>query len=135
MRGNKPRNTLNTRKPRSPSVKRNCRMIVSLYGLTFRLFRVFRGPHCPSSSRRGRRSRVMADHQNISTDDALDELRGRFVELAELASSLAHEIKNPLSVIRMNMDLLAEDFAKAETPKERRALSKIEMGGRDLKRS
>jgi signal transduction histidine kinase len=76
----------------------------------------------------------MADHQNISTDDALDELRGRFVELAELAGSLAHEIKNPLSVIRMNMDLLAEDFAKAETPKERRALSKIEMVSRQCTR-
>ena len=38
-------------------------------------------------------------------------------ELAELAGSLAHEIKNPLSVIRMNMDLLAEDLADAETPR------------------
>lgn len=47
-------------------------------------------------------------------------------ELAELAGSLAHEIKNPLSVIRMNMDLLAEDLADAETPRERRARAKIE---------
>ena len=48
-------------------------------------------------------------------------------ELAELAGSLAHEIKNPLSVIRMNMDLLAEDLADAETPRERRARAKIDM--------
>jgi signal transduction histidine kinase len=53
-------------------------------------------------------------------------LRAQYNELAELAGSLAHEIKNPLSVISMNMDLLAEDFSDAETPGERRALAKIE---------
>jgi signal transduction histidine kinase len=52
-------------------------------------------------------------------------LRAQYNELAELAGSLAHEIKNPLSVIRMNMDLLAEDFASARTPAERRGLAKI----------
>src|SRR3954454_20454837 len=76
----------------------------------------------------------MPDHQTLSTDDALDELRARDAELAGLAGSLAHEIKNPLSVIRMNMDLLAEDFAKSETTKERRALAKIEMVSRQCTR-
>src|SRR6476620_2147834 len=77
---------------------------------------------------------IMANYQPLSTDDALDELRTRHAELAALAGSLAHEIKNPLSVIRMNMDLLAEDFTKAETPKERRALAKIEMVSRQCTR-
>jgi signal transduction histidine kinase len=63
-----------------------------------------------------------------------EELRAQFIELAELAGSLAHEIKNPLSVIRMNMELLAEDFALPETPKERRALAKIEMVTRQCTR-
>src|SRR5207302_5829576 len=76
----------------------------------------------------------MADYQTLSTDDALDQLRARYAELAALAGSLAHEIKNPLSVIRMNMDLLAEDFAKIETPKERRALAKIDMVSRQCTR-
>jgi len=63
-----------------------------------------------------------------------EELRAQFIELAELAGSLAHEIKNPLSVIRMNMELLAEDFADPATPKERRALAKIEMVTRQCTR-
>jgi signal transduction histidine kinase len=76
----------------------------------------------------------MNDHSSLSTEQALDELRERHSELAALAGSLAHEIKNPLSVIRMNMDLLAEDFANPQTPRERRALAKIEMVGRQCTR-
>src|SRR5829696_8611386 len=76
----------------------------------------------------------MADQQPLSTEQALDELRVRHSELAALAGSLAHEIKNPLSVIRMNMDLLSEDFTDPQTPKERRALAKIEMVSRQCTR-
>jgi signal transduction histidine kinase len=60
------------------------------------------------------------------TEEVNQRLRIQYNELAELAGSLAHEIKNPLSVIRMNMELLGEDFADAQTPEERRALTKIE---------
>jgi signal transduction histidine kinase len=66
--------------------------------------------------------------------ESLDRMRASYDELAALAGSLAHEIKNPLSVIRMNMELLAEDFAQPETPRERRALSKIEMVTRQCTR-
>lgn len=62
----------------------------------------------------------------FKAEEVIQRLRSQYNELAELAGSLAHEIKNPLSVIRMNMDLLAEDFADADTPQERRALAKIE---------
>ena len=47
----------------------------------------------------------------------------QYLEVSELAGSLAHEIKNPLSVILMNMDLLAEDLGEAENQREA-ALSK-----------
>ncbi len=76
----------------------------------------------------------MPDHSPLATEDALESLRTRYTELAALAGSLAHEIKNPLSVIRMNMDLLGEDYAEPQTPKERRALAKIEMVSRQCTR-
>jgi signal transduction histidine kinase len=61
-----------------------------------------------------------------STRDAeYQRLVDQGVEIARLAGSLAHEIKNPLSVILMNMDLLAEDLAEGSTPRERRALIKV----------
>src|SRR5688500_7055731 len=74
----------------------------------------------------------MAD--STAGGESLEQLRSNYDELASLAGSLAHEIKNPLSVIRMNMDLLAEDFAEAQSPRERRALAKIEMVGRQCER-
>lgn len=71
--------------------------------------------------------RTMSEEPAEEFEEPLDELRTRFHELAAMAGSLAHEIKNPLSVIRMNMELLAEDFDDPQTPRDRRALAKIEM--------
>lgn len=62
-----------------------------------------------------------------NSDGVAQHLRMQLQELAELAGSLAHEIKNPLSVIRMNMELLAEDLDQPQTPRERRALAKVEI--------
>ena len=51
----------------------------------------------------------------------------QYTELAALAGGLAHEIKNPLSTIRLNMELLAEDFADSDRTVDRRALAKIQL--------
>jgi signal transduction histidine kinase len=51
----------------------------------------------------------------------------QYHELAELAGSLAHEIKNPLSVIHMNADLLSEELSESDWPGKRRAENKVEM--------
>jgi len=66
----------------------------------------------------------------LSNERHIEKLRAQYEELAGLASSLAHEIKNPLSVIRMNVELLAEDFEEMATPEARRALAKIEIVNR-----
>ena len=36
-------------------------------------------------------------------------LEEQYTEIARLAGGLAHEVKNPLSTIRLNMGLLEED--------------------------
>jgi signal transduction histidine kinase len=69
---------------------------------------------------------AMADSSD-SHDDANQRLVEQSIEIARMAGSLAHEIKNPLSVIRMNMDLLAEDLAQNDTPQGRRALAKVNV--------
>ena len=66
------------------------------------------------------------DHE--SPEQLNERLQSNYNELAEMAGSLAHEIKNPLSVIRMNMDLLGEDFAEPQTQRERRAVSFCGVG-------
>lgn len=70
----------------------------------------------------------MSSHSELEHDEpTLDQLRQQYAEIAQLAGALAHEIKNPLSVIRMNMDLLAEDFADPKDQRDRRALSKVDV--------
>ena len=57
----------------------------------------------------------------------IDLLRDQYEELAELSGSLAHEIKNPLSVIHMNIDLLSEDLVESNTPENRRLLQRVDV--------
>jgi len=76
----------------------------------------------------------MTPNAHAPNDDVNQRLRDQYTEIARLAGGLAHEIKNPLSTIRLNMELLAEDFAAAETPRERRALAKVEVVQRECDR-
>lgn len=68
-----------------------------------------------------------------SAEEVNRRLVEQYTEIATLAV-LAHEIKNPLSTIRLNMELLAEDFADTRQPRERRALQKIEVVQRECLR-
>ena len=75
------------------------------------------------------------DHDESITEKQLRErLAEQYAQIARLTGSLAHEIKNPLSTIVLNMELLAEDFEKAETPRERRIAAKIQMVQRECRR-
>jgi signal transduction histidine kinase len=53
-------------------------------------------------------------------------LRAQYAEVSQLAGGLAHEIRNPLSTVSLNLDLLAEDFQKPETTRDRRVLQRID---------
>jgi len=76
----------------------------------------------------------MIPRPSSSTQTANQKLVDQYTEIARLAGGLAHEIKNPLSTIRLNMELLAEDFANPQTPQQRRALAKIQVVQRECQR-
>ena len=60
-------------------------------------------------------------------DSAINRrLRAQYAEIARLAGGLAHEIKNPLSTMSLNLDLLVEDFQGAESKRDKRVLQKLE---------
>jgi two-component system sensor histidine kinase HydH len=67
------------------------------------------------------------ERPEILDDSAINRrLRAQYAEIARLAGGLAHEIKNPLSTMSLNLDLLVEDFQGAETPRDKRVLQKLE---------
>ncbi|MEN1682168.1 MAG: ATP-binding protein [Planctomycetota bacterium] len=65
-----------------------------------------------------------------STDATVQRLMDQYADIARLAGGLAHEIKNPLSTIRLNMQLLAEDLTPDDpeaipSPAQQRAAKRI----------
>jgi signal transduction histidine kinase len=89
-------------------------------------------------------------NHNLSEKPGLPEVRTRvakqpekpeppaagsaFTELAQLAGALAHEVRNPLSVIRLNVELLQDELDEIQTPESRRAIQKIEVVKRQCTR-
>ncbi len=74
-----------------------------------------------------------SQQQATPTPDELTEerevtrrLRAQYAEISQLAGGLAHEIRNPLSTVRLNLDLLAEDFQDGESPRDRRVRQRVE---------
>lgn len=80
--------------------------------------------------------------ENSTTDETVRRLMDQYAEIARLAGGLAHEIKNPLSTIRLNMQLLAEDVLpddvgdddKVLTAEQRRAAKRIAAVQRECTR-
>ena len=71
---------------------------------------------------------IRADRRRRPKDAEAAERLRRSEHLAFagwLAGGLIHEIKNPLNTLSLNLQLLAEDWQKAENPEERRALKRI----------
>jgi signal transduction histidine kinase len=72
------------------------------------------------------------------TTESIQRLMDQYAEIARLAGGLAHEIKNPLSTIRLNMQLLAEDLLDEDreklTPAQRRAAKRVDAVQRECNR-
>jgi signal transduction histidine kinase len=66
--------------------------------------------------------------------DPYEKLLAQYTEMARLAGALAHEIKNPLSTIRLNMELLAEDLEDSPEPVQRRAVKRVDVMKRECQR-
>ena len=77
---------------------------------------------------------LMSDEINDKINSENKRLVDRYTEIARLAGGLAHEIKNPLSTIRLNMELLGEDYQEPQNQRERRALHKIDVVQRECQR-
>jgi len=69
-----------------------------------------------------------------STPQTLDNRGDTYAGLLELAGGLAHEIKNPLSTIRLNVELLAEELDDPQSPAQRRARRRVEVVQRECQR-
>lgn len=58
-------------------------------------------------------------------DQERQRLLSQYAEIARLAGGLAHEIRNPLSTINLNLELLIEDVQDSEASRDRRMLMKL----------
>ena len=53
-------------------------------------------------------------------------LRRQLHEIAQMAGALVHEIRNPLSTMILNLDLIREDIGASSDPKDRRIARKVD---------
>src|SRR5260221_13083487 len=72
--------------------------------------------------------------ETLLAADERQRLVAQNVEIAALAGGLAHEIKNPLSTISLNLELLGEEVAEGDSPRDRRMLKKILSVQRECRR-
>lgn len=72
--------------------------------------------------------------ETLLADDERQRLQSRYTEIASLAGGLAHEIRNPLSVINLNLDLLIEDVQADDSPRDSRLLTRLQAVQRECRR-
>ncbi|QDT97216.1 sensor histidine kinase [Gimesia aquarii] len=62
-----------------------------------------------------------------------EKFEAQYSEIATLAGGLAHEIKNPLSTMSLNLELLTEDLDSLDVPAKHRMLKKVESVQQECK--
>ena len=73
----------------------------------------------------------MPERQEVSISSSQKDWE---VDVAAMAGSLVHEIKNPLSTINLSAQLLQEEWKEASSPKEQRALRRLEVMSSEVQR-
>lgn len=58
-------------------------------------------------------------------DQERQRLLSQYAEIAQLAGGLAHEIRNPLGTMKLNLELLVEDVQDSDAVRDRRMLTKL----------
>ncbi len=67
-------------------------------------------------------------------DAERQRLQSQYAEISVLAGGLAHEIRNPLSTISLNLELLAEDLEQVGPPQSRRMVQKVQTVQKECQR-
>lgn len=71
----------------------------------------------------------------MTREEAQERIRTReLARLGALFAGFAHEIRNPLSTIGLNLQLVKEDFAEPESPAEKRSLRRMTVIESEVKR-
>ncbi len=71
---------------------------------------------------------------DLAEPEVTRRLRAQYAEISQLAGGLAHEIRNPLSTLSLNLDLLEEDFLGAESSRDRRIKERVGRLKREVQR-
>lgn len=70
----------------------------------------------------------------MAGQDTKREGRRRLADLGKLAGGLAHEIKNPLSAMSVNLQMLREDLVASEQSRDKRLLRRVDVLEREVNR-
>ena len=66
--------------------------------------------------------------QKMTRDDSQERAhQQRLAQLGALFAGFAHEVRNPLSTIGLNLQLIEEDYQEAETPRDKRTLKRVKV--------
>lgn len=73
---------------------------------------------CPGS--------VINDELDTVDNQERQRLVDLYSEIASLAGGLAHEIRNPLSTMSLNLELLSEELEESDNPRDQKLLKRIQ---------